>query len=90
MSRINDKIQALESQLSDIQGQLEALQDKKDRQTFKRRRKAYRKKLVSDPMYRLMSVIERDLLQPVEMNLPMAGLSKICSDCSCGKAAGCG
>lgn len=95
MSRLTRKIQALSSQLSDLEGQLQDAQDKQDRQNFKRRRKAYRKKLINDPMARMMAKMEHEMFTPAEMpaggyvGLLQALTPSFCSDCTCGKAEGC-
>lgn len=68
MSRLADKLQKVKSQLGTAQKQVWQLEDEVERleakqlkRQFKRRRKAYRKKLVKDPALRLMVGLAHDM-----------------------------
>jgi len=54
MSRLTNKITRAQEALSEAESCLEDLYDKQRRSQFKRKRKALRKKLAKDPMYRLL------------------------------------
>lgn len=94
MSRLFNKIQALKEQTSELEDALYAAELKMARQTFKRRRKAYRKKLITDPMLRIAAQIERTMFEAFDAKEPVPGhiiglIPSTCSDCDCGKASGC-
>lgn len=80
MSRLTDRIAKLNVKIEELQGELETLKAKQDKVSAKRRRKAYRKKLARDPMFRaMMSMVRRmnrDMFESsdISMHTPLTRL----------------
>lgn len=60
MSRLTEKIKRAEQELEAAEERLDRLRDKQYRAGFKRRRKQHRKKMASDPLYRIQHRMSQD------------------------------
>lgn len=70
MDKANLRLVKLQAELNDVQSQIEMVEDRIRRKNFKRDRKAWRKKMVSNPITRLL---HRMNVQMFQSEMPQPG-----------------
>ena len=70
MNKTERRIETLEAQISELQGQLSVAQENLRRRNFKRARKAYRKKFRTSITLQMMARIEKDMFRGCLFPIP--------------------